>query len=174
MKRCPECGNICGDDASFCPRCGCMLPSMPDADIPPSYYKPVRKRQQSPGKVIAVIAVVAILLAVGWSVLGMVRNPDTSSDKTIEYEWYTPTEGVSNIKCSVTLMITGEEFEQARSSAIDRSGSASAVADHDHNVYAVNEYVVVTDTIRNLASSLWTEYKTKILDNPLVDRKSVV
>ena len=169
MKRCPECGNICGDDASFCPRCGCMLPSTPDVYVPPNYYRPTpRRSSQSAGKVVAVIAVVAILLAVGWSFVNQNRDSDTSGDKTIEYEWYVPISGISTVKYSVTLTISGEEYEQARSSSIDRSGSASSIPDYAHGVYAVKEYVVVTDTIRTLANSLWAEYKTKILDNPLV------
>ena len=150
-----------------------MLPSMPDADIPPSYYSPVPRRSNNTGRIVAVIAVVAILLAVAWSFMGFNNDSsDSSGDRTVEYSWNLPVEGISGIRYSVSVTIPGEEYDAARNSSIDRSGSSTNRTDlHADGIYAVKEYVVVSDTIKALAGELWKEFKEKILDDPLVDAK---
>ena len=162
MKRCPECGNICTDDSSFCPRCGCILPSEPDPNIPPNYVPRSRRGPSVSNKAVAVIAVIALLIAVAWSVYQMNMNKDDSSDETREYIWSVPIEGVSGIKFTVSVTIPGDELDLAKSSSIDRTGSSTSISDHANGIYAVSDYVVVSDTIKKLASDLWAEYKSKI------------
>ncbi len=170
MKRCPECGNICTDDSSFCPRCGCILPSEPDPNIPPNYHRPTpRPGPNVSNKAVAVIAVIAILIAVAWSVLQTNTNKDSSEDETKDYSWSVPVEGVSSIKFTVSVTITGEELDLAKSSPIKRDGSSTNDPDcHASGEYQVKEYVVVSDTIKKLAADIWDQYKTKVIDNPLV------
>ena len=168
MKRCPECGNICTDDSSFCPRCGCILPSEPDPNIPPNYVPRSRRGPSVSNKAVAVIVVIALLIAVAWSVYQMNMNKDDSSDETREYNWSVPMEGVSGIKFTVSVTIPGDELDLAKSSPIDRSGSSTNNPDcHAYGRYQVKEYIVVSDTIKKLAADIWNEFKTKILDNPL-------
>ncbi len=162
MKRCPECGNICTDDSSFCPRCGCILPSEPDPNIPPNYVPRSRRGPSVSNKAVAVIVVIALLIAVAWSVYQMNMNKDDSSDETREYTWSVPIEGVSGIKFTVSVTIPGDELDLAKSSSIDRTGSSTSISDHANGIYAVSDYVVVSDTIKKLASDLWAEYKSKI------------
>ena len=163
MKRCPECGNICTDDSSFCPRCGCILPSEPDPNIPPNYHARAPRRGPSvSNKAVAVIAVIALLIAVAWSVYQMNMNKDDSSDETREYTWSVPVTGVSGIEFKVSVTIPHEELDLAKSSSIDRTGSSTSISDHANGIYAVSDYVVVSDTIKKLASDLWVEYKSEM------------
>ena len=145
-----------------------MLPSMPDPNIPPNYRPAPRRNSSSQGKVIAVIAVVAILIAAAWSVYGMYRDRE-SGDEEKEYTWSVPVSGVSDLRFNVSLTIPGDELDLAKNSSIDRTGSSASVSDPGNGIYAVSDYVVVSDTIRTLAGKLWTEYQDKILNNALVD-----
>ena len=167
MKRCPECGQYSEDDASFCPRCGRILPDRPDVPDQVTYapvYKPKRSGP-SVGTVVAVVAVVAILLAVSISFLDIFDASSEYKDKTLTYSWKVPSIEDSP-EFSVTVEISADEMRTADTSAIDRSGSSTNVSDHSRNIYAVREYVVVSDTIGSLSSKLWEEYKTQIIEKP--------
>lgn len=167
MKRCPECGQYSEDDASFCPRCGCILPDR--QDVPDQVvYAPVCKPKRngpSVGTVVAVVAVVAILLAVSISFLDIFDASSEYKDKTRTYSWTVPSIDDSPT-FSVSLDISGEEMRKADTSTIDRSGSSTNVSNPSQGIHAVREYVVVSDTIISLSSKLWDEYKTQIVEKP--------
>jgi hypothetical protein len=140
-----------------------MLPSEPDPNIPPNYHRPTPRRGPNvSNKAVAVIAVIALLIAVAWSVFQMNTDKDESSDWSRDYEWRVPVKGISNIKFTVSVTIPGEELDLAKSSTIDRTGSSTSISDHANGVYAVSDYVVVSDTIKKLAGDLWAEYKSEM------------
>ena len=111
MKRCPECGQYSEDDASFCPRCGRILPDRPDFPDQVTYapvYKPKRSGP-SVGTVVAVVAVVAILLAVSISFLDIFDASSEYKDKTLTYSWKVPSIEDSP-EFSVTVKISADEM----------------------------------------------------------------
>lgn len=153
MKMCPECGRWNDDSDSFCPGCGRMLPETPD--VPSVEYHPVPVRKgPSIGVAVAAIAIAAIVLGVGISYIDMNGGTSDFSDRTITYRWDYP----KFTTHTVTLDISAKEMKEADSSGIDRSGSSTDVSDHAKGIYAVREYVVVSDTIRDLAQKLWEAY----------------
>jgi hypothetical protein len=165
MKRCPECGLYSEDDASFCTRCGCMLPDTPEY---PAYgtYEPVpvaKRTNRSIAIAVAAIAVTAILLGVAISYIDMADNSGFG-DRNRTYRWVVPSMSPA-VTFEVSVLIPGDEMKAADASSIDRTGSTSSVSDHAKGVYAVSEYVVVSDTIKTLANALWKEYKEKIVDS---------
>ena len=162
MKRCPECGLYSEDDASFCPRCGCMLPDMPEYPAYGTYNPTPTAKRTGPsiGVVVAVIAVSAILLGVAISFMDL-TDSNSNGDRNRTYKWYVPSIGPS-VTFEVSVAIPGEEMEKADSSSIDRSGSSTSFSDHPAGIYAVSEYVVVSDTIKALSQALWDEFKAKV------------
>jgi len=166
MKRCPECGQYSEDSASFCPRCGRMLPDIPDAPGygPNMQMPPARRKSPSIGLVVGVVAVSAILLAAAIGIMDIIGNSSQKySDKTLTYSWTVPSIG-SSPTFSVTVELPGDEMSEADRSTIGRGGSTTDLSDHASGVYAVREYVVVSDTIKALSASLWAEFKTKVVD----------
>ena len=165
MKRCPECGLYSEDDASFCPRCGCMLPDLPEYPAYGTYEQPQMARRTGPsiGIAVAVIAVTAILLGVAISFIDLSDKSDFG-DRDRSYEWYVPSIGTGTT-FKVSVHISGDEMKAADSSKIDRTGSSTTISDHVNGVYAVREYVVVSDTIKVLANALWKEFKEKVVDS---------
>ena len=165
MKRCPECGQFSEDDASFCPRCGCNLPDTPNDPQYGAYSPPPRRRNgnRSIAIMVGAVAVAAMLLAVGISMIDMSGRDSGYKDKTLTYSWKVPTIDDSPT-FSVSIVISADEMRTADSSTIGRSGSSTNVSDHSRNIYGVWEYVVASDTVVSLSSRLWEEYKTRIID----------
>ena len=168
MKRCPECGNITDDSAVFCPRCGCMLPSTPDYSIPPT-YRPVRRRNGIPiAKLVAVMAIAAILMAAAMSAMNLVNNTSEYGERTIVYDWHVSEPAkIKEITFKISLTIPEDEIKAARDSSIDRSGLSTNTP--SAGGYAVKDYVVVSDTIRKLANDLWVLYSDNVINSPFHD-----
>ncbi len=171
MKRCPQCGRFSEDDASFCPWCGYDLPEHPDYPAYGSYspspqpvYRP-RRRGPSIGMVVGAVAVAAILLAVGISVMDDLVTGDGYTDRTVTHSWTVPSIDDSPT-FSVSVKISSEEMVSATGSTIDREGSTTNVSDHSSKTFAVYEYVVVSDAVKDVSDALWAEFKEKIVDDP--------
>ncbi len=169
MKRCPQCGRFSDDDASFCPWCGHDLPDVPDY---PAYgsYNPVpqpvyggRRRGVSIGTVVAVVAVAAILLAVGVSALDLTVSGDGYEDKTVSHSWKVPSIDDSPT-FSVSVKISSKEMASATGSSIPRDGSSTN--ETGSNRAAVYQYVVVSDAMIALSDALWAEFEEKIVSDP--------
>ena len=163
MKRCPECGLFSDDDASFCPRCGRMLPELPDPEYVPYQpaYQPVRRnRGPTVGAVVGVIIVAAILLGAGIMYLDRNSGGDFA-DKTVTYRW-SLVDGYTTYDFEMKVEFSADEMKKADSSRIDRWGSSTNSSDHSKGLYAVSEYVVVSDSIKAIAESLWENYNSKV------------
>lgn len=141
---------------------------LPEGQYDPGQYtyRPVRRKNGvSIPRLIAVMAIAAILMAVAMSAMNFNRSSGYG-DTTEEYAWHIPDSPISGIKFEISVTLIGDEIEAARSSGIDRSGSSTNSPTSGE--YAVKDYVVVSETITNLANALWEEYKTKIIDSPMV------
>ncbi len=171
MKKCPQCGRFSEDDASFCPWCGHDLPELPEYPAygaynpEPSPYYPARRNRVSIGAVVAVVAVSAILLAVGISMIGMFSDDGEYKDKTVTYRWSVPTIDDSP-QFSITVTLSGDEMKTADNSAIERTGTTTNIPVHSDGVFAAREYVVVGDTVKLVSDALWAEFQEEIVNDP--------
>ena len=135
-----------------------MLPDVPDYQPVYQPVPPVTRRGPSIGTAVAVIAVAAILLGVAISFIDMNLSSRDYSDKSVTCEW-SVIEGLNRYSYSITFELPGEEMKAADASSIDREGTSTNVSDHASGIYAVKEFVVISDTIRALSDQLWEEYE---------------
>ncbi len=171
MKRCPQCGRFSDDGASFCPWCGHDLPDHPDypqyGTYNPSPAPVYQQRRKGPsiGMVVGAIAIAAILLGVGISMMDIIVSGDGYSDRTVTHSFTVPSIDDSPT-FRVSVEISSEEMVAATGSGIARDGTSSNISDHSSGHFAVYEFVVVSDTVRSLSDALWAEFKEKIVDDP--------
>lgn len=165
MKRCPECGNISEDAASFCPACGRYLSDVPEAPQTqaPVYYqspsRPSRRPRVPISTIVAVSAVVIILVSVAFSATLMKTDDGKYDDCDRTVTWSVPSIGTKQF--SVRFTVTGGEMDAAAASSVDRSGSSTNLSDHASGRYAVKDYVVIGDAVKSLSQKLWDKFHSE-------------
>lgn len=162
MRRCPQCGAEYGDSASFCERDGALLVDGADAPSPKRARDPQSAR-------LAAFAVAAILLAVA---LGTALAPTyhhQSDEFDLEFEWE-----YGDIEFSCSMSVPRADYQAAADSPIDRGGTTSSghytYNDGKDEVFAVKEYVVVDEHIRELYSALKSEYEREYGDGSIDEK----